>query len=127
MFRRLAVLHGGCSFGAAAAVGNVDDGLDDALETILGTLVDQHLLLRYDAVDSEPRVGMLETIREFALERLAASGETEPIRRAHAEYFARLAEAAEPMVNSGRRRARLRQLDAEQANVRAALEYALES
>ncbi len=126
VFRRVAVFHGGCGLDAAAAVSNLDDSLGESLEAVLGTLVDQHLLIRYDAVDGEPRIGMLETIREFAHERLAASGEVEQVRRAHAEYFAQLAELAEPVLYSGKRQGWLRRFDAEQANVRAALEWAVE-
>src|SRR5262249_30239753 len=66
------------------------------------------------------------TIREFALECLADSGETDCIRRAHAEYFAQLAQTAEPVLNSAKRHPWLIQLDAEQANIRVALEYAVE-
>jgi predicted ATPase/DNA-binding CsgD family transcriptional regulator len=126
VFRRLAVFQSGSTFDAAVAVTALDDDRQESFETLLGALLDQHLLIRYDAVDGEPRVGMLETIREFAQERLRASGELEQIRHAHAEYFAQLAETAKPVLNSGKRQVWLRRFDSEQANIRAALEYALE-
>jgi predicted ATPase/DNA-binding CsgD family transcriptional regulator len=126
VFRRLAIFQGGCTFDAAEAVTNFDDDRNESFESLLGALLDQHLLIRSDAVEGEPRVGMLETIREFAQEQLVASSEVEHIRDAHAEYFARLAETAEPMLNGGKRQLWLRRFDSEQANVRAALEYALE-
>ena len=96
-----------------------------SVEDTLGALVDQHLLIHLENAAGEPRLGMLETIREFALECLASSGETERIRRAHAEYFARLAQTAEPVLTSGKRQPWLLRLDAEQANIRVALECAL--
>jgi predicted ATPase/DNA-binding CsgD family transcriptional regulator len=126
VFRRLAVFQGGFSLEAASGVGNVDHDMEVSIEDTLGALLDQHLLIRLESAAEEPRFGMLETIREFALECLAGSGETERIRRAHAEYFARLAEHAEPVLNSGSRQAWLRRLDAEQTNIRVALECALE-
>lgn len=126
VFRRLAVFHGGFCLDGAVAVGDMDHTLTDDLEIVLGTLIDHHLVLRYDVLDGQPRMGMLETIREFAHDGLAASGELERVRAAHAEYFAQLAETAEPVLNSGKRQVWLRRFDVEQANVRAALEWALE-
>jgi DNA-binding CsgD family transcriptional regulator len=120
------VFQGGFSLEAASAVGNVDHDFDVSIEDTLGALVDQHLLIRLESAAEEPRLGMLETIREFALECLAGSGETERIRRAHAEYFARLAGTAEPVLTSGSRRPWLSRLDAEQSNIRVALECARE-
>jgi DNA-binding CsgD family transcriptional regulator len=105
----------------------VDHDLGEAVEGVLSALMDHRLVLRYDALDGQPRMGMLETIREFALERLAASGELEQVQRAHAEYFASLAETPEPSLNSGQRPVWLRRFDAEQANIRAAFEWAVES
>jgi predicted ATPase/DNA-binding CsgD family transcriptional regulator len=126
VFRRVAVFQGGFNFEAASTVGNGDHEIGVSVEDTLSALVDQHLLIRLENIAGEPRLGMLETIREFALECLAGSGETERTRRAHAEYFARLAETAEPVLNSGKRQRWLMRLDAEQANIRVALEYALE-
>lgn len=87
VLRALAVFVGGCTFAAAetvvTAVGDADvfDGL--------GSLIDKNLLL-LDASGSEPRYRMLETIREFALEHLAASPDEEGVRRAHLAYLERL-------------------------------------
>ncbi len=80
LFRRLAVFAGGCALEAAQAVcratsdagtSSADDG--DVL-TDLGALVDQSLLRLEEPVEEEPRLGMLETVREYGLDRLAASG-----------------------------------------------------
>ena len=127
IFRRLAVFQGGFSIEAASVVGNVEGEMDVSVEDALGALVDQHLLIRLETAAGEPRLGMLETIREFALECLDSSGETTRIRLAHAEYFARLAETAEPVLNSGKRKPWLVRLDAEQANIRVALQCALDT
>jgi predicted ATPase/DNA-binding CsgD family transcriptional regulator len=126
VFRKVAVFQGGFSLEAASAVANRDHDIDVSVENTLGALVDQHLLIRLESAADDPRLGMLETIREFALDCLAESGEMERIRRAHAEYFARLAETAEPVLTSGKRQPWLMRLDAEQANIRVALEWALE-
>jgi predicted ATPase/DNA-binding CsgD family transcriptional regulator len=128
VFRRVAIFQGGFSLEAASAVGNLDHDFEVNIEDTLGALADQHLLIRLENGTGEPRLGMLDTIREFALDCLAESGETEleRIRRAHSEYFARLAETAEPVLASGKRQPCLMRLDVEQANIRVALECALE-
>jgi predicted ATPase/DNA-binding CsgD family transcriptional regulator len=89
VFRRLAVFSGGCSFDAAEAVCE-DPGLD-VLEGFTA-LVHQSLLNRIEHPCAPPHFGMLETIREFALERLSESGEEADLRDRHATYFAALTE-----------------------------------
>jgi non-specific serine/threonine protein kinase len=126
LFRRLAIFQGGCTLDAAAAVANAEHDLDGEVEDALTALVDHHLLLRLEPVEAEPRVGMLETVREFGLERLQANGEMDRVRHAHADYYVRLVEQAEPLLNSGRRRTWLRRLDADRANMRAVLEWSVE-
>jgi predicted ATPase/DNA-binding CsgD family transcriptional regulator len=89
LFRRLAVFVGGCTLEAAEAVCG-EAGLD-VLER-LSALVDQSLLQRVELPGAPPRYGMLETIREFALERLAESGEEAAVRHRHAAWCLALAE-----------------------------------
>src|SRR5262249_51589457 len=65
VFRRVAVFQGGFSLEAASAVCNLDPDVDVSVEDTLGALVDQHLLIRLESAAGDPRLGMLETIREF--------------------------------------------------------------
>src|SRR5829696_8177057 len=91
LFRRLAVFAGGCTLDAVEAVSNADGELD-TLEG-MASLVDESLLRQIEGPDDEPRFAMLETIREYGLERLDVSGEEGALRSRHAEYFVGLSEA----------------------------------
>ena len=70
---------------------------------------------------------MLETIREYALERLAARGDGDAIRRRHADYYVALSEEAEPGLLGPQQREWLERLDAERDNIRAALTWAVDT
>ena len=87
LFARLAVFRGGCTLDAAEAVCEAD------LDT-LASLLDKSLVRRRTDADGEERFWMLETIREFARERLAASGEEDALRRAQADRLIELADRA---------------------------------
>jgi predicted ATPase/DNA-binding CsgD family transcriptional regulator len=96
LFRRLGVFCGGFTLAAAQAVGNLDGETQprvplDVLDG-LATLVDQSLLRQWEQARGEPRLGMLETIREYALEQLEDSGEAELVRGCHARHFLAFAE-----------------------------------
>src|SRR3712207_3096864 len=93
LFRRLAVFTGGAGLDAVEAVANPGDELGDTLD-LLEALVDGNLVRGVDGPGEEPRFGMLETIREFALEQLARCGEEPAVRRRHAEYWLQVAERA---------------------------------
>jgi predicted ATPase len=123
LFRRLAVFGGQYTLEAAAAVCNADTDLPFDMLEGLAALVDQSLLRQVEQLDGEPRFTMLETIREYAMERLIASGAVDTIRRRHAEYYLALAERLEPEWRGPRKLAWRRQLDAEYGNLRAALDW----
>ncbi|MBA3415204.1 MAG: adenylate/guanylate cyclase domain-containing protein, partial [Chloroflexia bacterium] len=121
LFRRLAVFVGGCALEAAEAVTNPDRELD-----VLGGMerVGEHSLLRQDeGLGGEPRLAMLETVREYGLERLVASGEADPARERHAGHFAALGDGIE-RVFWARPEPLLATLEAEADNLRAALGWA---
>jgi predicted ATPase len=110
LFARLSVFAGGCTLEAAEVVSEADL---DALQS----LVDKSLLRHTDE-----RFWMLETIREYAAERLAESGEAEGIGRRHAEYFLALTEEAEPSVLGVSPAEWLDRLERDHDNLRVALD-----
>lgn len=92
LFRRLGVFVGGGSLEAIARICNPTGDLGEQVEDLVSQLVDQSLVRIESGPDGEPRVRMLQTIREFSREQLERSGEAETIRRTHASYFASLTE-----------------------------------
>src|SRR5262249_25074569 len=92
----------------------------------LAALADKSLLQQAQGLDGEPRFAMLETIREYALERLEQNGEVESLHQAHLGYFLALAEQAEPELTGPRQAEWLERLEREHDNLRAALAWALE-
>ncbi|MGI8916117.1 MAG: hypothetical protein ACR2JY_20470 [Chloroflexota bacterium] len=94
LFRQLAVFAGGCTLEAAETVCGHGAGRD--VLAGLASLLDKGLLWRAEGADGAPRLGMLETVREYALERLETSGEVADPRRWHAAYYLAAAERAEP-------------------------------
>ena len=125
LFRRLAVFGGGFTLDAAEAVGAGIGGGDAEAFDLVASLVDKSLLRREERED-EPRYRMLETVREYGLEQLAASGELEAARRAHAAQFLALAERAAPAWWGPAPGAWLDRLEAERDNLREALAWARE-
>jgi predicted ATPase/DNA-binding CsgD family transcriptional regulator/transcriptional regulator with XRE-family HTH domain len=125
LFRRLTVFVGGCTFSAVASVCLEDGHAPGEVLDALAALVDQSLLKPVESAGTEPRYHMLETIREYGLEQLAASGEVETLARRHADYFVALAEDAEPGLAGANWRTWRRQLQAERENLRAALDWAV--
>jgi predicted ATPase/class 3 adenylate cyclase len=127
LFARLAVFSGGRTLEAIEAVCEAEGDLPmEALEGV-SSLLDKSLLRQEEGPEGEPRFVMLETIHEFARERLQASGEGEEVRRVHAEYFLGLAEGAEPELRGAEQLACLERLEAEHDNMRAALTWSLEN
>ena len=118
----------GASGSTSTSAGSHDSPLTapEAVLDVLGSLVAKSLVQqRTDGVGSTPRFAMLETIREYALERLEDAGEAERARGLHAEYFAELAEEGERQVGGPRQIEWLDRLDEEHPNVRAALGWSL--
>ena len=125
LFRRLGVFVGGFTLEMAEALVGDDPDDADALEGISALV--GHSVVNVEPLDeTTPRYSMLETIREFALERLDASGETGRTRRRHAGLFRDLAERAEPMLlGTPGQRAWTAQLEHAQDNLRAALAWSM--
>jgi len=125
LFARLAAFRGGWTLEAAEEVAG--RGLASDLIDGLGSLVDQSLVRQEQSRQGEVRFRMLETIHEFAAERLADSGEENEFRRRHAEHVRDLAEEAElHLMGEGQARW-LDRLEREHDNVRAALDWAEDS
>jgi predicted ATPase len=123
LFRRLGVFAGGWTFDLAEAVCGADGELGVNLLEGLRSLADKSLVVARGATAGEPRFGMLETIREFALEQLAAGGELESLRRRHAEALLDLAEAADQALRTAEQGDWLARLELEHDNLRAALAW----
>lgn len=119
LFARLSVFVGGATLGAIRAT--CARGMESHLLNGIESLLAKNLLRRDEPAEAEARFSMLETIREFARERLGTSGEEADLRRAHVEYFLALAEEAEPHFLSADVMPWLVRADAELDNIRAAL------
>jgi predicted ATPase/class 3 adenylate cyclase len=124
LFRHLGVFVGGATLEAAEAVANPDG--DRNVFGGLAALVDKSLLRSREGTSGEPRFTMLETVREYALERLAASGEEEGARQRLASHILALAERANRELRGPQHGPWLDRLAMEYGNVRAALAWLLE-
>jgi predicted ATPase/DNA-binding CsgD family transcriptional regulator len=123
LFRRLGVFVGGFTLEAADAVaGESADVLAGVRALVAASLVNP-----MEAVGDEPRFTMLETIREFALEQLAAHDEEFLIQRRHAEYYQALTESALPYYDGPEARVYRHQVNVELDNCRAAMTWALDN
>ncbi|MCL4861977.1 MAG: AAA family ATPase, partial [Caldilineaceae bacterium] len=123
LFRRLAVFVGGFTLDAAQDVADIGGDLGMNVLDGITSLVDQNLLKQVEQNNGEPRFDLLETIREYGLEQLAASGEAKIVRRRQAEFFLTLAETVEPELLGAKRDAGLGRLNLEIDNLRAALAW----
>ncbi len=123
LLARLAVFASGCTLEAAEAIcgaGNVQE----VVET-LASLVDNSLVSQEERGGGDVRFGMLETVREYALERLESSGEAERVWRMHATFYLELAQRAEPELRGPAQAVWLDRLEAERDNLRAAMGWLL--
>ena len=123
LFLRLGVFVGGWTIEAAEAVANPEGNLD-----VLGGLTSlvEMSLVRLDETESEPRFRMLETIREYAVDRLTEADEDAAIRERHATFYLDFAEAAEPELVRANQVEWLDRLAADGPNITAALGWLLE-
>jgi predicted ATPase len=125
LFECLAVFVDGWSLEAAEALAPAEER-GSVLE-LLASLMDKSLVRQSGSVDGEPRFGMLQTIQEFALERLSARGDLDRLVALHAEYFIELAEIGGPELLVGNQRRWMQRLAADHDNVRAAIRQLLAS
>jgi predicted ATPase/DNA-binding CsgD family transcriptional regulator len=126
LLRLLSVFAGGCDLTAAAEVARrADPGAPDVLETV-ASLLDKSMLVRFEGPAGETRIGMLETIREYARAALEADGGADEARRAHADHHLALGREAEEALHGPDQRAWLDRIEAEMPNLRTALRWLLD-
>ncbi len=123
LFRRLSVFVGGCTLEAVESVCDTKQDLGFDVLDGMSSMVDKSLVRQLEQGDGEARFVMLETVREYALEKLAASGEEAVTRRAHAAYCLVLAEEGAAEASSEKQKEWIDRFDAEHDNLRAALEW----
>ena len=126
LFWRLAVFAGGCTLEAIEAVYTELNGLAGQVLDGVASLIDKSLLQQTEHEDGEPRFVMLESIREYGLERLRENGEMEVTWQAHALYYLALAEKAEPNLKGQQQVMWLERLEQEHDNLRVAMRWTLE-
>jgi tetratricopeptide (TPR) repeat protein len=125
VLQRLSVFAGGCTLEAAEAVCAVEGVTAETILDLMTQLVNKSLVIGDREQGQEARYRMLETIHQYARQRLIEAGEAERIRRRHFEFFMQLAEQVEPDVRGPQLSAYLNQLESEHDNLRAALEWSL--
>lgn len=134
LFRRLGVFAGGFDLAAVESICDLaganpasqDDASSGSLATHLSALLNKSLVQAEAAAGGMRRFKLLETLREYALEQLAATGELEPVRHRHASYFCTLAEIANPELRGPDEIAWMDRLEREHDNFRAAMSWSLD-
>jgi predicted ATPase/class 3 adenylate cyclase len=126
LLRRLSVFAGGWSLDAAQAVCN---GVlaEGTLETIARLADKSMVVVERPLETAEGRYRLLETIRQYARDKLLASAESEQVRDRHLEYFLHFAEAIEPKLRGAEQLVWLSRVETEHDNLRTALAWSLES
>ena len=123
LFARLSVFAGGSTVDAAEAVAGGDADVLDGLASLL----EKSLLRRTETAGGETRFAMLETIREFARERLDEDPDAKATARRHAEFFVAFAQEAEPHLEAEDQAQWLDRCEREHDNIRTALRWAIDS
>jgi predicted ATPase/DNA-binding SARP family transcriptional activator len=127
LFARLGIFIDGFTLQSAGEVGSDNTHLQDGdVFTTLTTLLDTSLIRRVEGAGGEPRFSMLQTLRDYALERLRDRHESDAVRRRHAEFFLKLAESAGAGLKGPQQEVWLKRLEAENGNLRAALQWAID-
>lgn len=125
LFQRLSVFAGGATLATIEAVcGETDEDVVQHVSALVNHSLLRTLPDQPQDVQKEPRVGMLDTIREYAFEQLANSSEVEAIQQRHANYFLELAEQAATQWNTPKLHEWIETLNREYDNMRAALQWA---
>jgi non-specific serine/threonine protein kinase len=130
LFRRLAVFVGGFTLNAAEAITAGDDILPSQVIELLGNLINKSLVraeIHPEAVEIETRYGMLETIREYAREKLRQEGEEQMLRSRHLEFFLNMVEEVGPKLEGPEQKILLDRLETEIDNLRTAMDWAVEN
>jgi predicted ATPase len=125
LFWRLSVFSGGSTLEAIGEICDLEEDID-VLEGV-DSLLEKSLLRQEEGVGGEPRFVMLETVHEYAVERLVEDGEAEGIRRAHAQYYLTLGEEDNAKLRGPHAAKVLERLDVEHDNMRGAMQWALKT
>ncbi|MEU2247303.1 BTAD domain-containing putative transcriptional regulator [Streptomyces sp. NPDC019224] len=123
--RRLSVFAGGCTLEAAEAVCADGTGWSGDVARLLGSLVDKSLVVAAPADDGRMRYRLLETVGEYAAERLEESGERDAVEHRHLVFFRELARTTDPLLRGSGQLAAVRLLQREYENLRLALRHAV--
>ncbi len=127
LFRRLSVFVGGCTLEAVESVCDTKQDLGLDVLDGMSSMVDKSLIKQTEQADGEPRFVMLETLREYGLDKMAACGEKSQTKRAHAAYCLVLAEEAAAENTDADHTRWLDRFDIEHDNFRAALDWLTEN
>ncbi|MFF2012471.1 BTAD domain-containing putative transcriptional regulator [Streptomyces sp. NPDC058195] len=125
VLRRLSVFAGGCTLTAAEAVCADDPAQEPEIAALLGSLVDKSLVVAAPAEDGEMRYRLLETVGEYAAERLDEAAERAPVVRRHQVFFRELARNTDPELRGPGQRGAIALLQREYENIRTALRHAV--
>jgi len=126
LFRRLSVFSGGCTLEAAEAI-CTGEGIEQyEILDLLTQLVNKSLVIPDRESEHETRYRLLETIRQYARDKLFEAGKGDSVRERHLEYYLKLSERAEPELRGRHQAAWLNRLEKEVDNIRAALEWSVE-
>lgn len=126
LLQRLSIFVGGCTLSAIEAVCATPENGTTSVLDVVASLIDKSLLQQTGQEGEEPRLQLLETVREYGLERLKEGGEMEITRQAYTTYYLGLAEKAELYLSGAEQESWLEQLEREHDNLREVLSWLIE-